>query len=432
MGSLKRRKGRQPLARQEVPEDSQIPSISSKIAIFGNSNLALVASFVMLILSIWVATVLNSKPSQGERFVPTPRTGRAAKIYEFDEIKGGLHLSASMLKEYQQDGVIAIRGLVGKELLDRLDVASQKQVQDYKLKRKRARGTQFFQVEVGIALSNKAFQDVALASNVPLIAATLLQLSDNSTMRMMRDIFLVKDNDQYICGWHTDDTGFWPATGAAPGVNAWIALDDMPSAGGGGFALAVGSHRASWRHEAHKVTGSTLTLPKQGFRDVADMFANRTGSGTCNIKTSAPHLHHRMEESMRVYDVKRGDVIFHDRWLFHRTVPFDRQVPRLVEDPLYRRYSVRYGPGSSIIPPGYGMELSVLWDERNSGKSADEVSNLDGPWYPRAWPSVIASEIEQIPSLIREKVPVAEASRKARQKEMKPYLAELRKKQEIG
>jgi hypothetical protein len=429
MGSLKRRKGRQSIARQEFSDDCQIPSIPSKIAIFGNSHLALVASFVMLILSMWVAILLNSKSSQVQGFVPKLPTRSTAKIYKVDEIKGGL-LSQRMLKEYQQDGVIAIRGLVDKELLDRLDVASQKYVQDHKMKKKRARGTQFFQVEIGIALGNQAFQDVALVSQIPLMAATLLQLSENSTMRMMRDIFLVKDNDQYICGWHTDDTGFWPATGAAPGVNAWIALDDMPSAGGGGFALAVGSHRASWRHEAHKVTGSTLTLPKQGFRDVADMFANRTGSGTCNIKTSAPHLHHRMEESMRVYDVKRGDVIFHDRWLFHRTVPFDRQVPRLVEDPLYRRYSVRYGPGSSIIPPGYGLELSVLWDERNSGRSADQVSNLDGPWYPRVWPSVIASELEQIPSLIREKLPVAEASRKVRREEMKPYLAELRKKHE--
>lgn len=431
MGSLKRRKGRQSVARPEFSEDCQIPSISSKIAIFGNSHVALVASFVMLILSIWVAIVLNSKSSQGQRFVQEVSTGRSAKIYQFDEMKGGL-LSPKMLKEYQEDGVIAIRGLIDKELLDRLEVSSQKYVQEQKMKKQRARGgTQFFQVEIGIALGNKAFQDVALASQVPLIAATLLQLSDNSTMRMMRDIFLVKDNDQYICGWHTDDTGFWPATGAAPGVNAWIALDDMPSMGGGGFALAVGSHRAAWRQEAHQVTGSTLTLPKQGFRDVADMFANRTGSGTCNIKTSAPHLHKRMEESMRVYDVKRGDVIFHDRWLFHRTVPFDREVSRLVGDPLYRRYSVRYGPGSSIIPPGYGLELSVLWDERNSGRSADEVSNLDGPWYPKAWPTVNADELEQIPSLIREKLPVAEASRKARRNEMKPYLAEIRKKQEV-
>lgn len=239
---------------------------------------------------------------------------------------------------------------------------------------------------------------------------------------------LVKDDDPFICGWHTDDTGFWPASAAATGVNAWIALDDMPLDGtGGGFALAVQSHSASWRDEAHTVTGSTRTLPREGFRDAADMFANRTGSGTCNLKTAARHLHDAMERSMRVYDVKRGDVIFHDRWLFHRTIPFDAGTT----DRYYRRYSVRYGPGSSIIPPGYGLELSVLWDAKNGGRTADEVSAQDGPWYPQAWPSVLEQEISHdLPLLIQEKMPVAEAARKQRRKEMKPYLDAMRQQKQ--
>jgi hypothetical protein len=45
---------------------------------------------------------------------------------------------------------------------------------------------------------------------------------------MLRDIFLAKDSEQFVCGWHVDDTGFWPAVAEAPGVNAWIAVDDMP------------------------------------------------------------------------------------------------------------------------------------------------------------------------------------------------------------
>jgi len=435
MGSSSKRRKRQSQGQQHNQQGSEdygeddISSFTSRVAIFGDSNLALLASFFMLVVAILVATSLNDAPQRKHAARAPKKRPTTANIYIFDETNVAL-VSPGMMKEYERDGLIAIRGLLEKDLLDQLDVSSAKIVQEHKLKTKRGRGTQFFQVEVGIALVNKAFQDVALASSrVPSIAATLLRLADNSTMRMMRDIFLVKDDDQYICGWHTDDTGFWPATGTAPGVNAWIALDDMPLEGGGGFALAVGSHAASWRQEAHKVTGSTQTLPEHGFRDVADMFANRTGSGTCNIKTSAPHLHGRMEESRRVYDIKRGDVIFHDRWLFHRTEPFDKQFASHMEDPLYRRYSVRYGPGSSIIPPGYGLELSVLWNKENAGRSADDVSERDGPWYPRCWPSVDATEMEELPSLIRDKMPVAEAARKARQKEMKPYLEDMRKNQ---
>ena len=83
-----------------------------------------------------------------------------------------------------------------------------------------------------------------------------------------------------------------------------------------------------------------------------------------------------------------GDVIFHTRWLFHRTIPFHRDLvsSRVANDDdplLYRRYSIRYGPGTSIIPPGYGVEPSVISDIRNGGRSADEVSQYDAAWYPR-------------------------------------------------
>ena len=91
---------------------------------------------------------------------------------------------------------------------------------------------------------------------------------------------------------------------------------------------------------------------------------------------------------MRNNYVQAGDVIFHTRWLFHRTIPFDRDMVsnRLAnkEDPvLYRRYSIRYGPGTSIIPPGYGTETSVISEEKNGGRSADQVSQYDSAWYPR-------------------------------------------------
>ena len=81
-------------------------------------------------------------------------------------------------------------------------------------------------------------------------------------------------------------------------------------------------------------------------------------------------------------------MIFHTRWLFHRTIPFhrDKILSRVAnkENPmLYRRYSIRYGPGTSIIPPGYGTEPSVISEESNGGRSADHVSQYDSAWYPR-------------------------------------------------
>lgn len=205
----------------------------------------------------------------------------------------------------------------------------------------------------------------------------------------------------------------------------------MPRAGGGGFALAVGSHEAHWRDEAHYVTGATTTFPKNGFQSAADMFANRTGSGTCNIKTAAPHLYQRMEDTKRIYEMKRGDVIFHQRWLFHRTVAFDRDyvAQRRDKNLLYRRYSVRFAPGSAIVPPGFGTELSVLYDSENGNRTTDEASR-DIPWYPRVVPSVSTKELQGLKSLIEEKLPIAHGLKIERQREMQPFLKEAAARQQ--
>jgi len=266
-------------------------------------------------------------------------------------------------------------------------------------------------------------------SNVPKVAAALLQLGDqtcsNQTVRILRDIFLAKDEEEYICGWHVDDIGFWPALSDAPGVNAWIALDDMPVDRGGGFAVAVGSHTASWREAAYNLTGSTHTYPVGGFKSSRDILQNRPGNGTCNIKDTAPHLHRRMEETKRIYDLKRGDVVFHQRWLFHRTVPMERNAisGRIASDGdhlVYRRYSIRYGPGSSIIPPGYGTEPSVISDDNNGGRTADDVAHLDAAWYPQVWPTFEQNEIEQMKMLAMERLPEAVEKSEQRKRVIRP------------
>jgi hypothetical protein len=253
-----------------------------------------------------------------------------------------------------------------------------------------------------------AFRELAMYSKIPRVAASLLRLDelrvggaeylnlprllpgdpepnnivdDSINLRICRDIFLTKDDDDYACGWHVDDSGFWPAIASDPGVNAWIALDDMryhwsrktlPNAQSQSqanitpvatFALSLGSHRAPWRHEAYQVTGSPYTAPPEGFLSAADMIERRSGSGTCNIKTSAPHLYEKLEEQKVIYDLKRGDVIFHDRWLFHRTVTVLEYENRLRTEigqsskleqsesngKIFRRYSIRESNNLHLI-----------------------------------------------------------------------------------
>lgn len=224
--------------------------------------------------------------------------------------------------------------------------------------------------------------------------------------------------------------GFWPATPNSQGVNAWVALDDMElTEETGGFALAVASHTAPWRTAAYYWTGASTNFPKGGYRDVADMFQRRTGHGTCNLKTSAPHIHQRMEETARIYPVRKGDVVFHTRWLFHKTVPVQRKTDT---NRVFRRYSIRYGEGEdTILPPGYGMEPSILWEPTNGGKSANEVCETDGPWYPIAWPRIesLPGFAKDLAAFCENKLPVALERRKDRIQEMKPFLRQLAKKE---
>jgi hypothetical protein len=434
-------------------EKKETNSWISSFAVFGESVWALAFSFLLLLISVGISLWLDSPGISTSNVNPYDKLGPVPSIDppHIYHMPTDVAFTDEILTAYKRDGVVAVRGLIGPELLDRLDTASSEFLEEQRQRnngRKRP-GTQFHTVYNGAIFRNPPnasdingltnstlypFLDLSLISRVPELAAKLLGMrndGNNETMRILRDIFLSKDDEQYICGWHVDDFGFWPATPSSEGVNAWVALDDMPIDHGGGFALAVGSHQASWRDEAHYVTGASTTFPEEGYQSAVDLISKRAGNGTCNLKSSAPHLYRRMEETKRIYDVKRGDVIFHERWLFHRTVPFDRAfVAEHKEDELiYRRYSIRYGPGSAVIPPGYGTELSVLWDERNGGRTADEVSRLDGPWYPQAWPSASEQELQELEGLAQNKMPMAEQRRNERKKEMKPLLKRQGRKQ---
>ncbi|KAL3811615.1 hypothetical protein ACHAXA_006687, partial [Cyclostephanos tholiformis] len=376
--------------------------------------------------------------------------------------------------------------------------------------------------DTNVVLSS--FRDLAMYSKIPRVAASLLRLDElrvggaknlqhnsrgrrgrgeNShhdggdvhidekiNLRICRDIFLTKDDDDYACGWHVDDTGFWPSIASDPGVNAWVALDDMPwpwsgsesvkgtmtgssSRGGGNgdggegghdnipvatFALSFGSHRMPWRHRAYEVTGSTHTLPSEGYTSAIDLIERRSGNGTCNIQTSAPDLYEKLERNKVVFDIRKGDVIFHDRWVFHRTVTVNeyekmargsnsvrgqykdqgRGEQRSRHGKIFRRYSIRYAPGNAVVPPGYGVEPSVLHDSDNANRTLDEIVERSGPWYPKVWPHVTKKkplrimgapdedeadeEIEGITDLVYNKMPKAEEMQKERKNEIQQLL----------
>lgn len=401
---------------------------------------------------------------------------------------------------YRKDGVVAIRNLIPSDVLHRLREAGDELVHvaaaaynnnapsrrrffmnnsrsalDLQRHQQHVRSSnQFHTVKSGVIFeenkaaahgdASHAFQDVALHSLIPYVAAELLlgvgvaskEKNDNnsgdtsnadlleinghgrSSIRLLRDIFLAKDEGEYVCGWHVDDYGFWPATPASDGINAWIALDDMALDIGGGFAVYPGSHKALWRHAGYRAIGATPTFPPQGFYSAGDMFENRVGHGTCNLEDAAPEIHRKLERGKRVYDVRAGDVLFMNRWVWHKTIPFntsdivDHTFNNDTDSPtIFKRYSIRYAPGSAISPKGVGTEPSILWNGENAGKTLDEISSNEDPWYPRVFPSVDPDEIELLSNFMEGKSQTIENRLKQRKREMQPFLSSLQKRKRL-
>jgi Phytanoyl-CoA dioxygenase (PhyH) len=200
------------------------------------------------------------------------------------------------------------------------------------------------------------------------------------------------------CDWHVDDIGFWPESFGSEqeGINVWIAMEDMPRTFQGSMALSPGSHRAEWRHEAYASIGLNLTF-QGGFskEQVSDMA--RSGEKlltTCEMKTQAPEIREKIEATKWIPDVKKGDIIFATRSLFHRTVEVTPEgkayyASRGIE--YLNRYSIRYVPGSARLPTGWTFEWSIKSNGDNEGKTLDvamENQNRNYLWYPRVWPTI--------------------------------------------
>jgi hypothetical protein len=171
---------------------------------------------------------LGRKPALG-----SPRIFNIIAQVLTAESSSSLLLNATLLDAYRHDGVICLRGLLSDDLVNQLDtetsaIIAERVTRDGPPKK----NSQFHTVEhsalfrnININNSNKsvsttkdfpALLQAALFSNTSRVAAELLGLvatvkedeevtSSQRNLRVIRDIFLAKDNEEYTCGWHVDD-----------------------------------------------------------------------------------------------------------------------------------------------------------------------------------------------------------------------------------
>jgi ectoine hydroxylase-related dioxygenase (phytanoyl-CoA dioxygenase family) len=355
-------------------------------------------------------------------FIVSPNQGNfVSNGNYYDEIK----------KAYDKFGLVLVQGLLDDEIIARLGEAG-----DILIQQTTSSSTQFSTVKFGPIFADvrSVFREVALNSSIPkFIAKVLLHLNESggSTLRVVNDVFLSKGKEEGYCGWHVDDLHFWPTSastettgtsstsGIDGGINAWIAIDDIPSSEGGGLAVVPKSHIAKWRHDAYNIIGSIPAHPQEGFQNAQDLYSTFPTT-TCDLAKVAPELSSLMDNEAVIFNFTKGDVLLMNRWLWHKSIPAKLGKNKQIH-PL-KRYTIRYDKGSTRVQKGYSTHLSVMFDTENSGKSLDEISQRSGPFFPQAFPEADAAELSQFHDLMENKFPAAEAQKRIQMDEARKYF----------
>ena len=120
-----------------------------------------------------------------------------------------------------------------------------------------------------------------------------------------------------------------------------------------------------------------------------------------------------LDATRKTFDFEQRDVLFHSRWVFHRSTPLSgagrEHVHSLGSVPQFKSYSIRHEHGDSKLLNGLNSEFAVLLNRHNKGKTLSEVNRNDGPFYPQCWPNATAAEeIENIDKLVEDQFPAAE------------------------
>ena len=329
---------------------------------------------------------------------------RTALLSENDELFDSV-LSEKIRETYHRLGYVLIRGLFDEDELKDMSHAEEQFLSSQEQEQKP--NSSFSSLEFGPIFHSsqtkndndddedvfQMFRHVSMESTIaPLIAKILFRLDDHDddNLRILNDVVLAKDGtEDSFCGWHVDDSVFWPCSAQhqddqPSGVNAWIAMNDIPSkTNGGGMAISPSTHRSNeWIQQAYHAIGSTMTFPKEGIDGIQLMTNIRK---TCTLSENAPELYEKFEANKKEFDFQKGDVLLMDRWLWHRSVQSKKSSS--TTNRMCLRYTIRYEVGTTTFLNGFTAHPVELHDETLKGKTLNDICTLSKlPFFPKVWP----------------------------------------------
>jgi len=245
-------------------------------------------------------------------------------------------ISEDEIRQYEEDGVVCIRGQFDQEWVDTMLAASQAyaandQVPIFKSDLKDDPG----QLTSGTYMSwrNDDFMDFVMKSPAAQIAATLMRLDE---VRFFYDQLFIKEPGTVApTAWH-NDLPYWPLSGNQVS-SVWVACTPV-SMKTSGLVYVAGSHK--W----NKMYKPNPAVPRDGF-----MLEEAQGFEEC------PMFHHEFENpdyKFLSWDMEPGDVLVHHPLAVHGSGKNASTTQRRVA------ISLRYF-GGDVVWHGHRTQFSM-------------------------------------------------------------------------
>lgn len=263
-------------------------------------------------------------------------------------------VSDDTVREFEQDGVTVIRGLVDAATVSRLREAVAQDIENpgpffhgYESEEGRFHGN------LRLWESNPIFGEFCLDSHLPGVAQ---QFFSSEKINLLYDQLFVKEsNMSQRTRWHNDQP-YWPIRGWQV-LSIWIALDTVNQSNGR-VEFIRGSHRWN-RWFQPEVFGKTTAISQYErnpeFEDIPDIESSRE------------------DYDIVSWDLEPGDVyVFHALTVHGAGGNHSSEVRR-------RGYTVRYTGDDVTYDPRIGVSKPLLSDQLAAGQA------LDSQQFPRVF-----------------------------------------------
>lgn len=267
-----------------------------------------------------------------------------------------VNISQSLIDDYDRDGVVCVRGIIGRVLIDRLRDAV-----DLVLDSPMTMTQESFDPESQIRAKyrqgfngwkvHEVYREMIFDSAVPRVAARLMQ---SKTLRLIYDQTLVKEPGTTVpVKWH-QDLPFWPFTGDQI-CSVWIALDVVTKESGAVHYLR-GSHK-----------GPNLYRPPD-FND-----GESPGEGIANLDLPlSPNFFDEPGADLICWEMEPGDaLVFNARTLHGSGANLRTDRSRRAVAPRFAGDDARFVEGMHI--------LNLSFETQPNLKTGDPI---DDPLFP--------------------------------------------------